>query len=159
VVIAAGVVVVALIIGGVVYATAGTSPASGTAAAAASRSPPAPASPVPSSTPPAALTLNDLLASQSTALLAGNETAWLALVKPSDKNTFAVYRRLYDGLRALQVKRLSQVVADDAGYDTHGSKVEPRGDSRREPEDNFTGQSCPNPLTIAQRNSTPFRYL
>ena len=119
--IAAGVVVAALIIGGVVYVTAGTAPASGTAAAGASRSPSAPASPVPSSTPPAALTLNDLLTAQSAALLAGNEAGWLALVKPSEKNTVAVYRRLYDGLRALQVRRLSQVVADDTGYDTLGS--------------------------------------
>jgi hypothetical protein len=54
------------------------------------------------------LTLNSVLTAQSAALVAGNESGFLAGVNPSAKIVRAAYKRMYANLRALHVVTWSQ---------------------------------------------------
>jgi hypothetical protein len=57
------------------------------------------------------LTLNSVLAAQSTALIAGDENGFLAGVDPASKIVRSAYKRMYANLRALHVASWSQSAA------------------------------------------------
>jgi hypothetical protein len=62
----------------------------------------------PSKAPVDPLTLNSVLAAQSKALIAGDESGFLAGVDPASKIVRSAYRRMYANLRALHVASWSQ---------------------------------------------------
>jgi hypothetical protein len=53
-------------------------------------------------------TLDGALATQSAALLSGNEKGWLALVDANDTSAVAAYRRIYLNMRAMHVRAWTQ---------------------------------------------------